>query len=353
MTALSVVIVTWNGREMLGDCLRSLEAQADRDVEVVVVDNGSSDGTVAWLRARHPTVRCIEAGENLGFAAGANRGIEATSGDWVATLNNDAVARPGWVAALRAAARAAGPRVGMLQSHVVFRHAPARTNSTGILLFEDGTARDRGFDDPRGGDAPEEVFCPSGSAALWRRTMLDELRLPTGFFDATFFMYLEDVDLGWRARLAGWSAAFVPDAVVEHVFEASSRTREARFVSVLLRTNRVRMLLKNGSPGLCARALPRTVLDACDVLAWRGARGAGALFDAARDGVRQRTGVSALARSPRHAVERRWLAPSPADDAVAARVLRALARLGGRLRGDVERDERLPVPREEAVRLRT
>ena len=205
---ISVVIVNWNSKDDLSGCLAALAAQTDTDFATIVVDNGSTDGSVEMVRADFPGVFLIETGENLGFAEGANRGIEAATTAWVATLNNDTVVDPRWIEELRRAAREGGPRLGMLQSCVVFRKDPSRTNSTGVLLHPNGYAMDRDYDVPlRHGEVGDEIFCPTAGAALYRRAMLDEVKLASGFFDRTFFMYFEDVDLGWRCRLAGWKLA--------------------------------------------------------------------------------------------------------------------------------------------------
>ena len=118
---ISVVVVNWNSKRNLADCLESLSSQTDGAFEVVVVDNGSSDGSVELVRAEHPKVTLVAARENLGFAEGCNRGIEVATQPWIATLNNDAVADPHWIAQLRAAARTGAAHLGMIQSRIVFR----------------------------------------------------------------------------------------------------------------------------------------------------------------------------------------------------------------------------------------
>jgi len=309
---ISVVIVNWNGRDDLTVCLRALEAQTDRDFETIVVDNGSSDDSIEMLRRDFPWVRLVEAGENLGFAEGCNRGIEEARGEWIATLNNDTLADPGWIEALRAAARTADDRLGMLQSCVVFKKDPTRTNSTGVLLYTNGVACDRDFDAPlRSDNHPEEVFCPTAGAALYRRAMLQETKLLSGVFDRSFFMYFEDVDLGWRCRLAGWSALYVPTAVVRHEFQGSSKRQPGRFIGLHLRRNRVRMLLKNGTWWFVLRTIPRTIYELCETIVWQGPRVIPSLFRAVYDGLRQRSGVTRLLRTSRSQVERKWLSPAP------------------------------------------
>jgi GT2 family glycosyltransferase len=307
---ISVVIVNWNGRDDLAVCLAALEAQTDRDFETIVVDNGSNDGSTETVRRDFGWVRLVEAGENLGFAEGTNRGIELARGAWIATLNNDTLVDPGWIRALREAARTSGDRLGMLQSCVVFKKNPARTNSTGVLLFTNGVASDRDFGAPlRPDDPPDEVFCPTAGAALYRRAMLEETRLLSGVFDRSFFMYFEDVDLGWRCRLAGWSATYVPSAVVRHEFQASSKRQKGRFIGLHLRRNRVRMLLKNGTWWFVVRTLPRTIYELCETIVWLGPRVIPSLFRAVSDGLRQRGAVTRLLRVSRREVERAWLSP--------------------------------------------
>jgi hypothetical protein len=309
---IAVVIVSWNGRADLEACLRSLAAQTDRDFETIVVDNASTDGSLEMLESSFPWVHAIETGNNLGFAEGCNRGIEASQSEWVAMLNADTEADTHWIETLRAGARAARADVGMLQSRLVLRQHRDRTNSTGVLLFANGSAEDRDFDQPlRPDDREEEVFCATAGAALYRREMLDRIALPTGVFDRTFFMYYEDVDLGWRARVAGYGALYLPGAVVAHEFQGSSRKRESRFISMHLKRNRLRMLLKNGSLRFFIRALPKTVYDLGEAILWLGPKAIAELGRAARDGLRGRREVSAIVTVPRHAVEKKWVAPRP------------------------------------------
>jgi GT2 family glycosyltransferase len=306
--SISVVVVNWNSRDDLRDCLAALDAQTDRDFETVVVDNGSTDGSIELVRERFPWVLLVETGENLGFAEGANRGIDRARGAWVALLNNDANADPRWIAELRARARAAGPRLGMLQSRVLFKGRPTHTNSTGVLLFPNGTACDRDFDaEARADDRYEEVFCTTAGAGLYRREMLDAVRLPSGVFDRHYFMYFEDLDLGWRCRLAGWDAFYVPTAVVHHALYGSSKRQGDKFVERHCKRNRIRTLLKNASLRFLVRAAPRTLADIRALAEWDGSRAFADVIAAIRDGVVQRRAVSSLTRRRRRDVEAKWV----------------------------------------------
>jgi GT2 family glycosyltransferase len=307
---ISVIIVNWNSREDLRACLKSLEEQTSRDFETIVVDNGSTDGSLEMLGTEFPAVVLVDAGENLGFAEGCNRGIARATGTWIATLNNDAVASPTWIAELRRVAEGGGSNLGMLQSRILFKQDPTRTNSTGVLIRSDGFFVDRAYDRPASDDDTiEEIFCACAGAALYRRSMLEEVHLASGFFDRTFFMYFEDVDLGWRCRLAGWSAMYVPNAVVKHEFQGSSKMHRGRFIGLHLRRNRVRMLLKNGTWWFVVRTLPRTIYELCETIVWLGPRVIPSLVRAVGDGLRQRSEVTRLLRTKRSEVERNWLAP--------------------------------------------
>ncbi|GAC1541759.1 MAG: glycosyltransferase family 2 protein [Polyangiales bacterium] len=309
---ISVVVVNWNSRVDLAACLDALGAQSDRDFETIVVDNGSTDGSVEMVRARFSAVRIVETGANLGFAEGCNRGIEVARQPWVATLNNDADAAPGWIAALRAAAALGDARLGMLQSRIVFKQDDTRTNSTGLLLYANGCAEDRHYDQPvRPDESPEEIFCASAGAALYRRAMLDELRLDSGVFDRDYFMYAEDVDLGWRARLAGWSSIYVPTAVVRHSFQGSSRRHGPNFVELQCKKNRLRTLVKNASLPFLLRTIPRTLGDLAEATLKGGPAMIPAFARAAASAVRQRARVGRLVRVSRRAIERRWVTRTP------------------------------------------
>jgi GT2 family glycosyltransferase len=259
------------------------------------------------LESEFPEVTVVPTGENLGFAEGVNRGIEASKGAWIATLNNDTVVDPKWLEKLRSAAERGASDLGMLQSHIVFAGEEHRINSTGLVLFENASASDRGYDAPRD-HAPwaEDIFCPTAGAALYRRAMLDQVRLPSGVFDKTFFMYFEDADLGWRCRLAGWSARYVPDAIVSHRFQGTARRHGSSFVPMQCRRNRLRALVKNGSVAFIVRGLPRTLLDAGWIALHGGVRALFESFSSIGSAIDERRIVTRLARRDRRQIEHDW-----------------------------------------------
>lgn len=214
----SVVIPTWNGREMLRAALGSLRAQTFRDFETVVVDNGSGDGTVEMLRAEFPEVVVVGFPENRGFAVAVNAGMRAARGTCVALLNNDAEADPGWLAAL-VAALDARPEVGAVASKMVTFRDPAIVDSAGgamgLFAYDIGRGESDGPPFAQG----REILCACGGACAFRREVLDTV----GDLDEAFFAWFEDVELGIRAQLAGFRCWFEPAARVRHHAHATAK----------------------------------------------------------------------------------------------------------------------------------
>ena len=216
----SVIIVNWNGLDHLATCLDSLAAQTFRDFEVILVDNGSRDGSVAFVQERYPWVRLVPLAENTGFATGNNRGFENSCGEYIVTLNNDTRVEPDWLEVLARVADSHG-RVGMVASRICSFAKPDIIDSVGMGICRDGMARGR-YRNQRWSalelSREEQILLPSACAALYKRAMLEEI----GFFDDDFFAYAEDVDLGLRGRLAGWEALVATEAVVYHKYSQSS-----------------------------------------------------------------------------------------------------------------------------------
>lgn len=238
--SVAVIVVNWNGLRHLEACLSSLVEQTHPHFEVVMVDNGSSDGSVDFVRARFPSVRIIRNEENLGFAAGNNVGIRQIESALIATLNNDAWVEPNWLEEL-AAAMASDGRVGMCASKMLFARRPDVINSTGICVDRLGIAWDRrgGVPDDEG-LAPEEIFGPCAGAAMYRRELLEDV----GLFDEDFFAFLEDVDLAWRAQWRGWRCLYVPTARAYHA-HSSTAVEGSPLKRHLLGRNKVWTLIKN------------------------------------------------------------------------------------------------------------
>jgi GT2 family glycosyltransferase len=238
---VSVVIVNWNGKHLLGECLDSLSAQAVEGVEIILVDNGSKDGSAQFVQERYPGVRLITLQENLGFAGGNNAGIRSASGKYIALLNNDTRVDQAWLANLLREAEASPASTGMWACKILSYDNPDVLDNVGLLLYPDGLGRGKGrLEKDRGQyDEQGEAFFPSGCAGLFRREMLDEI----GLFDEEFFAYADDVDLGLRARLAGFRCTYVPTANVYHKYSASS-SAHSPFKAFLVERNRIWVLLK-------------------------------------------------------------------------------------------------------------
>ena len=247
-----MIVVNHNGARFIKGCLGALSTQVLRGgFEIVLVDNASTDGSVASVRSAFPAVRVISSPRNLGFAAGNNLGFRSARGEFLVLLNNDARPRPGWLEALVAAADA-DPGLGAVTSKLVFAGRPGVIQNAGLVLRSDGGGGDRGSGEVDAGqyDAAEEVFGFCGAAALLRRSALDDV----GEFDGRFFMYYEDTDLSWRMRLRGWRILYQPAAVVEHEHAGSSREWSPFFVFHVDR-NRLLMLVKCARPGLVLRSV--------------------------------------------------------------------------------------------------
>jgi hypothetical protein len=217
--AVTVVIPNWNGRDWLERCLGALVAGDLKPAEVIVVDNGSSDGSVAYLHAHHPVVRVIALRANTGFAHAANRGIEAASSEFVALLNTDVVVAADWLARM-SRVLVAEPAAASVTGKMLALADPTIVYDAGDVLRRDGACEQRGRFRRDAGlwDSPGTVFGACAGAAVYRRSVV----LGIGGFDERYFAYLEDVDLALRLALVGWSCRYEP-AVALHAGEVSSR----------------------------------------------------------------------------------------------------------------------------------
>jgi len=247
---VSIVIVNWNGRQYLDVCLSAVAAQQGVSAETILVDNGSTDGSAAYVAERFPWVRIVALAENRGFAGGNNAGVREARGRFVALLNNDTAADPGWLKALLAAV---GEDEGVLAtSRIVYMHDRRVIDSAG-----DGMLRWGGAFKRHHGDAVDEamdsrdVFGVCGAACLISRRVFEEL----GGFDEHLFVSHEDVDLSYRARLRGYRCRYAADAVVAH--HGSSTLGRVSGVAVFHgQRNLEWVYLKNTPTSLLLRTLP-------------------------------------------------------------------------------------------------
>ena len=313
---LSVIIPNWNGARHLPTCLDALRRQTYPRVEVIVVDNASTDESVALIRRDYPEVVLVSLDQNLGFAGGVNRGIEVARGEIVASLNNDTEVSPGWAEALVTALRS-HPEAGVAASKILLFDRRDTLHSAGDACGVDGIPLNRGVWQKDEGqfDTDEYIWGGCGGAVAYRRAMLNDI----GLLDEDLFMYCEDVDLNWRAQLAGYRCIFVPQAVVYHHLSATGGGPLASFYTG---RNTVWVLVKNYPTELLRRhwrAVLRAQLKiAWEALkAWRGAaararlRGQlAALFGLPR-WLRKRRRIQASRRVPLEVIEQLLKEESP------------------------------------------
>lgn len=214
----SIIIPHLNGKQHLDDCLQSLRRQIFTDFEVLLVDNGSSDGSQAYVCKQYPEVTVLELRQNRGFTGACNAGWAAAQGEIIILLNNDTEADPHWLAEIVAAFQC-HPAVGIVASKIMLFDQRDHFHTAGDYVGVNGIPGNRGVwqQDIGQFEREELVFSACGGAAAYRRTLLDEI----GFLDDDFFFSCEDVDMGWRANLAGWQVLYVPTAVVYHKLKAT------------------------------------------------------------------------------------------------------------------------------------
>lgn len=258
---VSVAVLSWNGRHHLEHCLPALKRQYDPGVpfEVLVLDNGSWDGTADWVREHHPEVRLISSRVNLGFCAGNNRLAEAADGDALVLLNNDTRPQRHWLAALVDALSAAPDDVAAVSGKIVDWTGERLDFGRGIVTF-DGHAFQKDYGRPldqvRLPEAGSELPFPCGGNMIVRR----DAYLAAGGFDEEYFAYLEDVDLGWRLWLGGQRVVFSPDAVVHHRSMATSKLLGDGNRGFLFERNAFFTVYKNLGDDLLRRLLPAILL---------------------------------------------------------------------------------------------
>lgn len=217
MKRITVIIVNWNGKRFLSECLNSLRNQTYQDFSTIVVDNGSEDGSTAFIAENFPEVRLIRLSCNTGFAVANNIALKQVDTEYAALLNNDAVADKSWLQTLMTALDDQTD-AGLAASKMLFYDAPKVIDRVGDAYSDAGTGLLRGRGMPATSyNMPERIFGACAGAALYRMSMLNDI----GLFDEDFFLLYEDVDLSFRAQLNGYPCLYVPNAVVYHKASAT------------------------------------------------------------------------------------------------------------------------------------
>ena len=269
---VSVVLLNWNGQQVVEECLKSLQKQTYSPLEVIVVDNASTDGSAELVKKGFPEVKLIVNKTNLGFGGGNNVGIRVSQGKYVMMLNNDTRLDPKCIEELKGSLEK-DQRYGACASKILLEYEDNLIDAAGIVVCPDGLSIGRGrLEKGNTYDEEAEVFFASDCACLYRREMLEDV----GLYDEDFFAYADETDMGWRAQLAGWRCIYNPKAVVHHFHSASSGTYSP-FKAYLVERNRIWVAIKSFPVSLLIfgqfYTFWRYVLQAYGAFAGKGAAG--------------------------------------------------------------------------------
>lgn len=241
MKKVSVVIPNYNGKKFLGDCLESLEAQSFTEFDTILVDDGSSDGSVEYVKTHFPNVRIISLPDNGGFCRAVNRGIQTAETPYVILLNNDVKADKDFVKEMASGIHKY-KKCFSCSAQLRNMHEPDKIDDAGDYYCALGWAYALGKDKPVGAYRKErEIFAPCGGASIYRKAVFEEI----GYFDEKHFAYLEDIDVGYRARIYGYKNRYLPEAVVYHAGSGTTGSRYNEFKVRHSSRNNVYMIYKN------------------------------------------------------------------------------------------------------------
>jgi len=263
MKKISIQIITYNSEKWIKKSLDSVFSQTRKPIEVLVIDNGSTDLTIELIKTHFPMVRIIENNYNAGFAKAHNLGFRHLKGDYVVVLNPDIILSADYIDEIVKSADK-DENIGMVTGKLYRITEDFKlTNildSTGLIILKNRRVydRDQGKVDKNQFNRPDYVFGCSGAAVLYRRKMLEDIKIGDEYFDEDFFIYKEDVDLAWRAQLLGWKCFYTPRAVAYHArgWDPDGRKRIPREIQIHSLKNRYLMLLKNDSVGIFLKHLP-------------------------------------------------------------------------------------------------
>src|SRR5579859_3097967 len=274
MPEISVIIANWNGKHFLGDCLSALRRQTFRDFETILVDNGSTDGSVEFVRKHFPEVSPLALNENLGFTGGNIAGYELAGGSLIVLLNNDTEADSEWLQEIHNGS-VSFANAGSFASKMMYFDERHRIENCGFEMAITGTPTELGRDEPDGPEwcRPRNIFGACGGAVAYRRSMLNDI----GFLDPDFFMIYEDVDLSFRAQLSGYGCVYLPQAIVYHHYRSTIKKRPA--VQVFYAQRNIELVyVKNLPAGFLLRSAPLRLLYEIGAAVYFCKLGAGTAF---------------------------------------------------------------------------
>lgn len=249
---VSIVIINWNGINDLKDLLLSFRKVTYKNFEIIIVDHGSIDGSVEYVKKNYPKIKILEKKKNLGFALGNNVGVKEARGEYVLLLNNDTVAKPDFLDHLVAAIK--DENVGVVQPKIIFEDSK-KLQSAGTYLTNSGFLYHLGYDknpEDKKYQKSYEIFSANGSCMLIKREVIDRV----GLFDKDFFLYFEETDFCWRVWLAGYTVKYIPEAVIYHKGGRTAKTLPSAFINFHSFKNRINTLIKNLSVWELVKMLP-------------------------------------------------------------------------------------------------
>ncbi len=259
MKKAAIIIVNWNGKKFLKNCLGSVFKQTYKNFKVYFIDNGSTDNSSDYVRKNYPEVEIVQLDKNYGFAEGNNMGIRQALKDldveYVVTINNDTELKTDFLKNIIKCANQ-NKKVGSVAPKIKFYYDKKIIDSVGILIHQDGSGINRGFKEFDKGqyNKNQEIFGVCAGACLYKRNMLEDIKEKDDYFDPDFFAYYEDLDLAWRARLRGWKSISCPRAVIYHIHSATSKSY-SQFKAYHVNRNKFFVIIKNFPKKFLIKAL--------------------------------------------------------------------------------------------------
>jgi len=319
MTLVSIIVLNYNGLSFLPACLNSINNLKVNGfhLEKIVVDNASTDGSVALLKKHYGDFKLIANQKNLGFAAAINQGIKQALGEIIVTLNVDVVLDPNFV--LAALKQFQDEKVGAVAGKVLRLNNKKVIDSTGHVIYKNRLFIDRGDGEVDKGqyDQREEIFGVCAGIGVYRRAMLEDVQINGEYFDEDFFLFLEDTDLSWRAQLFGWKTIYTPEVIAYH-WRGGVAARGSYLVEKNNYKNRYLMLIKNDSFLSLVKIAPQLIFT--DLLKTAGvlSRSPRSFFDGVKEAIlltpkmwQKRSIIQGKKRVNPKEIEAKWFAPFP------------------------------------------